>query len=103
MIYSSLLYFIWLLLCLWYLGRLKELHHGYYGAILSAASLGVSSPTWGWILVCLGYILIVDDWTQHFIQACDKWMERPIPSDFTYIHKFGAWVLGKYLTWRGKA
>lgn len=72
-----------LILVLRKLHRLKEWHHGYYGAILALLP-------W-WPLRVIGLILLVDDLYQHFIQAQDKEDGRRVRQDFSPLHRAYVW------------
>lgn len=67
-----------LLTCLLRLHRVKEKHHGYYGAVLAATP-------WTWVRI-VGWVLLVDDLYQHWVQASALEDDRPIRSDFSPVH-----------------
>jgi hypothetical protein len=71
------------------LRRTKELHHGYFGALL--CYYGILSGDQ--LAVFVGLVLLVDDDVQHVYQAICKLLGRPIPNDFTPIHHLGSFVL----------
>jgi len=50
--------------------RLRELHHGYYGALLAGLAL---LGGWSW-LYWLGVAVLADDAWQHGVQ---RWLRRP--------------------------
>lgn len=52
------------------LHRVRELHHGYYGIALAAASLALPlNGGWLWLLRGVALVLVVDDAWQHDRQA----------------------------------
>lgn len=67
-----------LLSCLLRLGRVKEKHHGYYGAVLAALP-------WTWVRV-VGWLLLADDLYQHWTQATDLEDGRTPRADFSPVH-----------------
>jgi hypothetical protein len=70
------------------LHRLKEWHHGYYGAALC---LDVAVFGWSAWFAWLGVALLLDDTVQHAVEAFGR---RPRMADFTPIHRLGAWIMG---------
>lgn len=71
------------------LHRLREVHHGYLGAALCILQLAYHWPLW---LSWIGIVLLIDDDVQHTAEALGH---IPRMSDFTPIHKLGAWLLGR--------
>jgi hypothetical protein len=69
------------------LHRLKEWHHGYYGAALC---LDVAVFGWSAWFAWLGVALLLDDTVQHAVEAFGR---RPRMADFTPIHRLGAWII----------
>ena len=68
-----------LLACILRLHRVREKHHGYYGAVLALFP-------WWWVRV-IGWLLLVDDLYQHWTQASDLEGGRAPRADFSPIHR----------------
>lgn len=76
---------------LWYMHRLDEVHHGFIGIALM-----LLSGIWGGpLLFWSGVVLLADDDVQHVYEALCLLLHRPVPPDFTPIHKLGAYLLGR--------
>lgn len=73
------------------LRRTKEIHHGYLGAVL--CFVGLTTPGSHLLVVIAGLLLLLDDDVQHVWEAICKLTGRPVPNDFTPIHKLGSDVL----------
>jgi hypothetical protein len=78
-----------LLIALLELKRAGEVHHGYFGALLCFYGLIASHDFVTWI----GLILLLDDDVQHVWEVACGYLGRPIPGDFTPIHRLGSWLL----------
>lgn len=68
-----------LLTCLLRLHRVKEKHHGYYGAVLAAMP-------WWWVRV-IGWLLLADDLYQHWTQSSELEGGKTPRADFSPIHR----------------
>lgn len=84
-----------------YLHRVRELHHGYYGATMMAVGAHVAPDhqVLGHTLEISGGLLLGDDLYQHGVQTYEKASGEPIRPDFTPIHRLGARVYGVILHW----
>lgn len=76
-----------LLVSLVLIHRVRELHHGFYGAILGFTSVFLH---WHWLWTTVGLILLLDDTVQHAEEALRL---RDRMGDFTPIHKLGAYLM----------
>lgn len=79
-----------------YLGRVRELHHGYYGAaaMFAGAQIAPKHKVLGHALEFGGGYLLSDDLYQHGVQSYEKATGQPIRPDFTPVHRVGAKVYG---------
>lgn len=97
MIYAAVALSVILVFALAKLRRFGELHHGYWGLLLSALASALHWWAWvGWA----GVVILFDDDVQHVVEAFGL---RPRMADFTPIHKLGAWIMGinwKKLGWK---
>ncbi len=84
-----------------YLHRVRELHHGYYGAgmMLVGAHVAPEHKVLGRTLEVTGGYLLSDDLYQHGVQTYEKATGQPIRPDFTPVHRLGARVYGIMLRW----
>ncbi len=84
-----------------YLHRVRELHHGYYGAAMSVfgAHIAPKHEMLGHSLEISGGYLLSDDLYQHGVQSWEKAHGEPIRPDFTPVHRLGAQVYGVILRW----
>jgi hypothetical protein len=84
--------FLALLASLVRIHRVREWHHGYYGAAIVAVQSVARGPIW---LAWLGLLLLADDAVQHIAEAFGV---VPRTADFTPIHRLGAWLMG--INWK---
>lgn len=79
-----------------YLGRVRELHHGYYGAaaMFAGAQIAPKHKVLGHAMELGGGYLLADDLYQHGVQSYEKATGQPIRPDFTSVHRVGAKVYG---------
>jgi hypothetical protein len=79
-----------LLACLWKLGRLRELHHGYYALLLYGVAVWFQLPLW---LALILYMVLADDLNQHAIQVFCLLRGEPVPPDMSPLHRLGEWLI----------
>jgi hypothetical protein len=82
-----------LLLPLWKLGRIREVHHGYLGLLLAA--FGVLAGDWWLLLAACGAWVWADDTVQHWRQVLGE------PAYLSPLHRGYGWVYARVALVRG--
>lgn len=76
--------------------RVREWHHGYYGAALFGLQFAFGWPIW---TLYVAVVFLLDDDVQHVAEALGL---VPRYSDFTPIHRIGAWIVGLFQRKKGQ-
>lgn len=92
LIYAAAVLFVILVVALVKLKRVKELHHGYYGAVIAAVG-HLRQHEW---MLWVGVLLLLDDTIQHVTEVV--WGKARYYADFTPVHRIGAYLMG--INWK---